>query len=66
MKKFLVFILSMILLSSCGLLRGKEKSGCPTTGRNIGAERVLSGDPKAIKAAKKAGNYKTDKGISNQ
>jgi len=66
MRKFLLFVTTIILLSSCGLLRGKEKSGCPTNGRNIGAERILSGDPKAAAAAKKAGNYKTDKGLFNQ
>ena len=66
MRKPLLFATLILLLSSCGLLRGKEKSGCPTTGRNIGAERVLSGDPKAVKAARKAGNYKADKGLSNQ
>lgn len=66
MRTLLFFITVMLLLSSCALLRGKEKSGCPTNGRNIGAERVLSGDPKAAAAAKKAGNYKADKGLSHQ
>ncbi len=67
MRKLLLFsIVSILLLGSCSLLRklgigGKEKSGCPV-GRNIGAEKILSGDPQAIKAAKKAGNYKAYKG----
>lgn len=46
----------MIMLSSCSLLhlgRYREgKSGCPTT-NNIGAERILAGDPVALRAAKK-------------
>jgi hypothetical protein len=66
MKKVSVPVVFLcMLLSSCSLLRmlkGKEKSGCPI-GRNIGAERIASGDPVAIKAAKKAGNKKSDKGL---
>jgi hypothetical protein len=62
-KALLFFVVIMVLLTSCGLFR--RGSGCPTNGRNIGAERVLSGDPKAAAAAKKAGKYKTDKGLSN-
>ncbi|MBK9484045.1 MAG: hypothetical protein IPO01_02135 [Chitinophagaceae bacterium] len=31
----------------------KEKVGCPTDGRNVGAEKLLS-DEKAMKASKKA------------
>jgi len=37
---------------------GHEKYGCPTNGKNIGAERILSGDKAAIKAARKAGKFK--------
>ncbi len=39
-----------LLLSSCGVL-GKPKYGCPSNGKNVGAERVLSGEklPKAKK-----------------
>ena len=53
-KKFLLLGLCILLLGSCGLLHlGKEKNGCPTT-NNIGAERIMAGDPVALKAAKKA------------
>jgi hypothetical protein len=46
------------------LLSRKEKpGGCPV-GRNVGAEKILAGDEKSIKAAKKAGNYKSDKGLN--
>ena len=34
--------------------RKKEKYGCPGDGRNVGAEKIASGDPKAIKASNKA------------
>ena len=67
MRRLLLFSIgSLLLLNSCSLLHifggGKEKNGCPM-GRNVGAEKILSGDPKAIKAAKKAGNYKAYKGL---
>lgn len=35
-----------------------NKSGCPTTGRNVGAEKLAAGDPAAMKAAKKAPKFK--------
>ncbi len=56
MKKLLVLIVAIAALSSCsrGLFAKKEKLGCKTDGRNIGAEKIASGDPKAIKASKKA------------
>jgi hypothetical protein len=60
-----LLLLCILLLSSCNMMRNlfsrKEKpGGCPV-GRNIGAEKILAGDEKSIKAAKKAGNYKSDK-----
>jgi hypothetical protein len=33
------------------------KRGCPSNGANIGAERILSGDPQAMKDLKKAKKY---------
>jgi hypothetical protein len=58
MKKILlVFVMSSFLLSGCfisKIFHKKEKVGCPTDGRNVGAEKLLGGDPKAEKAAKKA------------
>lgn len=53
MKKIL-FIATVIVFTSCSLLRKKDKYGCPTNGRNVGAEKLLSGDKAAIKAEKKA------------
>ncbi len=58
MKKILLLIIcASFLLSGCFISRiftKKEKYGCPTNGRNVGAEKILSGDAKAIKAEKKA------------
>jgi len=54
MKKLLLAVFVLTLLSGCSLFRRSEKRGCPTNGRNIGAERIASGDQKAIKASNKA------------
>lgn len=58
MKKILiVFAMASFLLSGCFISRifgKKDKVGCPTNGRNVGAEKILGGDAKAIKASKKA------------
>ncbi len=57
MKKILlVVVMASFLLSGCFISRifhRKEKVGCPTDGRNVGAEKLLS-DEKAMKASKKA------------
>lgn len=62
--KFLLLGLCIMVLSSCRLLhlgRFREgQNGCPTT-NNIGAERIMAGDPVALKAAKKA-NKKYNQG----
>lgn len=56
----LVIFCALMLLQSCRLWEKvfPPKYGCPTNGKNIGAERVLS-DPKAEKAAKKAKKFKS-------
>ena len=54
MKKILIAVISMYLLSSCSIFRKTEKYGCPTDGRNVGAEKLASGDEKAMKASAKA------------
>lgn len=59
MKKLLVFMVSIILLQGCSIFRGSEKYGCPSNGKNIGAEKIASGDPAALKAAKKAPKFKS-------
>ena len=60
MKNFLlilVMISCILLLASCNLF--KPKYGCPTNGKNIGAEKLASGDPEAEKAARKAKRFKS-------
>jgi hypothetical protein len=61
MRKTVLVLVSVLLLCSCGLIRKvfhrNEKPGCPV-GRNVGAEKILAGDEKSIKAAKKAEKYK--------
>ena len=57
MKKIILAFFVLFMLNSCFISRifqKKEKYGCPTNGRNIGAERIASGDEKAIKASNKA------------
>lgn len=58
MIKLLLSLVITILFSGCFIFQKKEKYGCPTNGKNIGAERILSGDKEAIKAAKKAKKFK--------
>lgn len=53
-KAILFFFLAIVTFSSCAV-----KKGCPTNGANIGAERLLSGDPKAVKAVKRAKKFKS-------
>ena len=54
MKKIILALTVVTMLSSCFIFKKKEKYGCPTNGRNVGAEQIASGDPKAIKASNKA------------
>jgi hypothetical protein len=50
-----------ILFSSCKVWDKMfpPKYGCPTNGKNVGAEKLVSGDPKSEKAAKKAKKFKS-------
>ena len=60
--RFLVVGLSLVLLlTSCRIWNSvfKPKYGCPSNGKNVGAEKVLSGDPKAMKDAKKAKKFRS-------
>ena len=58
MKKALVILTcAAFLLSGCFISRlfhKKDKYGCPSDGRNVGAEKLASGDKKALAAEKKA------------
>ena len=59
MKKILIVAFLAWMLTGCSIFRKNEKYGCPTNGKNVGAERILSGDKDAIKAAKKAKKFKS-------
>jgi hypothetical protein len=64
MKNFRFYTTVTILafaLSSCGMLSRMfpKKTGCPTNGKNVGAEKLMSGDPKAEKAARKAKKFRS-------
>lgn len=54
MKKIIVAVTCVYFLSACSLFKKSEKSGCPSNGRNVGAEKILAGDEKAMKQSKKA------------
>jgi hypothetical protein len=54
MKKILIAFACISFLSGCFIFQRKEKYGCPTDGRNVGAEKIAAGDPKALKASNKA------------
>ena len=60
MKKIIVAVTCLYFLSACSLFKKSEKTGCPSNGRNVGAEKILAGDEKAIKESKKA-KYKGNK-----
>lgn len=56
--RFLFIAVSFtFMLSACNLF--KPKYGCPTNGKNIGAEKLANGDPDAEKAARKAKKFKS-------
>jgi hypothetical protein len=67
LRIFAITISLMIALSSCkmfsnvfgGIFHKKEKYGCPSNGKNVGAEKILSGDPKAMKDVKKAKKFRS-------
>lgn len=46
----------MLMTASCNLF--KPKYGCGTNGKNVGAEKLASGDPAAEKAARKAKKFR--------
>ena len=64
MKNLRLFTLAfcvMLAFSSCKIFGNlfKPKYGCPTNGKNVGAEKIISGDPDAMKAVKKAKKFKS-------
>jgi len=64
MRRTVNSILLVVLissLSSCQVWNKifKPKYGCPSNGKNVGAEKIISGDPEAMKAIKKAKKFKS-------
>ena len=65
-KTCIILLLFSIGFSGCSLFK-KDKYGCPTNGRNVGAEKLLSGskeDRKAAKAEHKA-KFRGEKSIKD-
>ena len=56
MKKPFYLVAIAFCLGSVSCRVGK---GCPANGRNVGAERILSGDPKTLKEIKKARKFRS-------
>ncbi|MBP6022674.1 hypothetical protein [Ferruginibacter sp.] len=59
-KAVLSIFLASFLLSGCfitNLFRKKDKYGCPSDGRNVGAEKILAGEK--VKKAKYRGGKKS-------
>ncbi len=46
---FFLFMLSLLL--SCNVFRRTPKEGCPSNGKNVGAEKILGGEK--VKKAKR-------------
>ena len=46
LRTLIVFCALILALSSCGMLSNvfKKKEGCGTNGKNVGAEKILSGE----------------------
>ena len=55
MKVFLFFLVVAVSLNmqSC-----RVSKGCPSNGKNVGAEKLLSGDDKTMKSVKRAGKFR--------
>jgi hypothetical protein len=59
MKKISFVVILGLVFCGFSIFKKNEKYGCPTNGKNIGAERILSGDKAAMKAAGKAKKFKS-------
>lgn len=55
MKRIAGVIAAILSIAYASCSVGK---GCPTNGKNVGAEKVLSGDAKTMKAVKKARKFR--------
>ena len=53
-------IIAVVFAALCtGSMACRAGKGCPTNGKNVGAERILSGDLETMKAVKKAPKFKS-------
>ena len=63
LRFFTIALSLMMLVSSCSLwnkvFNQQPKEGCPSNGKNVGAEKVLSGDAKTMKDLKKARKFRS-------
>lgn len=61
LRSFAIVMSLAMLLSSCKLWNSvfKPKYGCPSNGKNVGAEKIISGDPEAAKSVKKAKKFRS-------
>lgn len=55
------FVMAAAIGFALTTLGCKAKYGCPGSGRNMGAEKLISGDKKSLREAKKAGKFKQGK-----
>ncbi len=56
MKKNVLVILAAVMFGA--MVSCKVGKGCPSNGRNVGAERLMGDDKKTQKLVKKAGKFK--------
>lgn len=61
LRFFTIALCLVMLLSSCRLWNNlfKPKYGCPSNGKNVGAEKIVSGDPDAMKSVRKAKKFRS-------
>ncbi len=59
MKNLIIALVCFFAFTGCSVFKKNEKYGCPTNGKNVGAEKILSGDKDAVKAAKNAKKFKS-------
>ena len=62
MKKLLFAVAVLLFMNSCSLFNRAPKTGCPTSGAAVGAEKLAAGDPKAMRASSKS-KYKGRKSL---
>lgn len=51
LTKAALIIVLVSIITSCNVFKRTPKEGCPTNGKNVGAEKILSGEK--IKKAKR-------------